>query len=264
MKNLKTFSTLIILTSTLLMSCNSAGGIILLKNADNLYASQAANYEVSSEHLVKMLETKSTFVLYMYSPYCATCVDVSNYFSEYSIKNPGQIIKINMTENYQSYSLLSSYDESIFPKDKIITPRVLFIKEGKLDTEMNPSKFDNYNLFKGTINSFSHTKTGYIFTQIESYNSLLSLNNDYLFFSYNSKNKDSSTIYNEKIYPLIRENTKLNYYICDTSFLQQEVISYISKDLNIDSIENIYFTNKNQVSNYLTSPELFTTFVNNI
>ena len=265
MNKIKSVLSLLLLSSISLTSCNQNTGIVLLKNADYIYASEKANaFETNPTHLVSLLKSKSTLVLYMYSPNCSSCIEVSDFFKTYSNSNHINYYKIDMVAYHLQYPILSDYDNTLFPSNYIVTPRVLFIKEGKLDVEMNPSKFDSYTLFKGTMNNFSQTKNGFIFSELVSYQNLLNLNKNYLFFSYNSGDETSSTIYNQNIYPLITSRTDMNFYILDTYKVTEECENYIKEDLNVSDINNVYFTNKNQVNNYLTSPDSFSDFILNI
>ena len=237
-----------------LTSCGSTNKIVIPQNLDIKLSNSYSAFEVDTEHLLNLFNNDHTFILYLYSPNCGYCNYVSGYFENISYKNYMTLYKYNVADNIATYPLLSEYDSSYFSKESAVTPRVLFIDNGDIYVEMNSTKFNDKNLFSSTLNAFSKIANNiYNFTSISSLEYILSLD-EYLLISYNS-NKDYK-VFNENIYPLFVDNPNKDFYIFDTSYLNETTTNYLKNELNISNIDNIYFTKEKLAKDYSESDNL--------
>ena len=266
MKNKSIFKLLPLFTICL-ASCSNTNAIIVPKNLDVIVGENALYYEVSTSSLLNLFNNKSTFVLYFYSPNCGICSDVSSYLNNEILNKSNSVIyKYNVVDNYNSYTLLSDFNEHYFPRDYISTPRIFFVKEGIITTEMNSSKFNNKNLFTSTFNSFVKCKNNlYSFANLTSYNYFISNYNNFTAISYNSSEMQSLTLFNNEIYSRLIQNKSNNFYfIFDTAFMTEEDKNSIKEDLNIEDLDNIFFYKEKHAYNYIDVLDNFNTLISGI
>lgn len=238
--NKKALLFLSVISSLLITSCGSANKIVVPRNFDYELGKTTKNgLDLNTQKVVDLFNSKGDFIFYMYEPNCSTCINSNTFLDKYIKSKNTLFYKLNLADNASTYNLLTDLNPDIFSKDKMYVPRLFFVENGEVTTEMASSKFNNDRLFSSSLNAFSTTsKNIFSFINLESYKTIKTYENPFI-ITYNSS---LSSLFNEDVYELLTKANG-NYYIVDTNLLSEETTSYIKSDLNVEDINNIYLYN---------------------
>lgn len=229
----------------LLSSCASnEDKIRLIDNYDIIFDSSNEPYiEIKAQNIIKKIENKESFCLYIYSSGCSFCQVSSENIKNISKNIPYTIYRYTLS--LSSYKLLSEYNSSIFPED-FSTPRMMMFKDGNFNIEINSNRLIKENLLKNSLSSFTYKTNIYTLTNLDSYQDFLNNNDSFLLFYYSSNNNLNYEIKNE-ISLLLDISNKTILYL-DAIDLNEELNDFINENINKTSYE--YFFTAYSNNNY--------------
>lgn len=233
----------------LLTSCSSNEDKIRLVQNYNIISENTVEpyIEIDEQNIISKIENKEAFYLYIYSTSCSYCKITSENITSISKNIPYTIYRY--TPSLSSYEVLFEYNSNIFPKN-LVTPRLLIIKNGKLQLEINTNRLIKENLLKNSLSTFTYHTNLYTLNNLNSFLSFASNNDSFLIYNYSSL-KPLDYNLKEEINSLLEKSNKPILYL-DSIDLEEELNQYINNNINKNSYDNFIITNySNNYSNYL-------------
>lgn len=190
---------LLIIFTASLASCSKNKNAIKAINNYNIIDSVSSDFKsniinLDSTSIISMINSDSSFLLFMYSDFCSSCKDVKDNLNEYFKNNKYTIYGFN-GDNPSEYVLLHDSLPEVFP-ERLSTPELKVIKDGKHVDSIQTSKLVNNRLIKSAINSFLYTSNIYTVTNEYTYKAFKNSFSEYEEIRYSSESK-------EKMKPLL-------------------------------------------------------------
>lgn len=255
MKKLLLFS--ILICPLALTSCGTNDSIRQITNYE-LTANEGLQAEITNlttTELINFLDAKLNFPLYFYSKNCGSCATVSGFVTTYISDHDAVIYGYDYGSNMSDYHLLNEYDPELFP-NRVVTPRMLIIKNGMLSVEINSSKYGSHHIFAKTVSHFVGKSSLYTLNKFETFNTFKNNFDSYFAFAYSSKNKDSLRLISQFLY-----EHSASYYdptlLLDIEKMSQCDIDSFTSFLGVGNFDDYCFYKKEDtnlfVSNYKNS-----------
>jgi len=200
--------------------------------------------EVSNIDLFSLINSNSTFALFLYSESCNYCESAKETLTIYANNNHFLIYSYEYVA--QAYSNLVDSFPSIFP-NQFSSPSLYLISEKSLTYSFDTKVLLSYSKFRPVADQ--HIFNSYIqtFSQQASFDYIVENQRDNFIFLYEDNNVESLTIFNDVIYPLVISQKKKYVTLLDKKKLNTDVFFSISEYYEIDEeTSNIaIYKNKN-------------------
>ena len=242
MKKLIFFSLLI--TPMLLTSCFGSESIYQITNYDLVANDDSDKYvqDLSTQELISFLDVGFEFPLYFYSKNCASCETVGEHIANYANQHKVLIYGYDYASNMANYHLLNEYDSELFPS-RVVTPRVLLIKDGELALNVHSSKFSSYRKFEKTLSVFLKRSNLYSLTAFDSFEYFTSEFDEFFAFAYKNSNKDSFTLITQLLYEEVSSFGK-PILLLDEEKMSQSDIDSFSNYIGVNDLSSYCFYKK--------------------
>ncbi len=214
---------IVLVALQLLTSCGKTNLPIYVKNGQLGVA--PSNYEnldisdyvipVNHANVIKLIESDSSFLLYLGNEYCASCHAFKPAFIEYIMTSRLLVYHYdNVVNGTGDFALLSNAYPDIFKTD-FVTPSLYFFKAGELRTkQIGNARMFNIATLRPIMEGLS------VITDIVSYHALDLVDDNWpkqtgVYLIYDRTNTRLTNFYNQSLFPYINEHK--------TSLIQLEV-----------------------------------------
>lgn len=220
-------------TLTLAIGCKAMDVPQLAKNVQLPLPKESYQFEDPSEYMIDvdasqiqlLLNSKSSFLLYIGNDYCSSCLEFKPAFLSYIIESNLLVYAFDNIVYHNQYADLRENNPNTFPEYPA-TPSLYFFKDGELRTRQNghARMFELSTLrpimksYADIINVNAIHDPNYVLTPEQM--------NDGVYFIYDRSNRDLRDFYNNKLFPhLVKLKRTLFQFEISINPLLQEAIT---------------------------------------
>ena len=150
--------------------------------------------EIDKGDLLKLIESGQQFVLEQYSPSCSHCKTLKPILDKYAIKSKKTVYTCDMFGLEEEEFMQYYHDPHPDIFSDYYTPRIQFIKEGKLTYEVNSAKFSSYNALKTIMDKHFFSSKIYMVQSEEEFTAYTEANKNYIAFMYDQDDEKSLSL----------------------------------------------------------------------
>lgn len=220
----------LILSSISLLACSN------IKNDGAIYNLKVANdlpVELEASSVDYLLDNHFSFTLLCYTSDCLTCIEAKNNIDQYIKESHSLIYEIEMNVRARNY--LIEEQSSLFSQSSTY-PVLFIINEGILNYTIRATDLTNYTSLTRKINNNLYDTTATYINDLESYQTYIRKNQNYLLFTYDSSSLTANSVFEKYIYPRLNNSNK-NICIIDKNTANSPLITLISDNYQL-SIES--------------------------
>jgi hypothetical protein len=158
--------------------------------------------EVASEEIGALIESSSSFAVYIGNEYCSNCNAFQPAFFEYIFETGMLVYHYDNVINGDDYDLLTAAYPDYFPTNPS-TPTLMFFKQGELRTlQKAATRMNDITTLRPIMESYAQVID---LPVIHDENTYAEMNHDGIYFVYDRNDEATVGFYNEHLVPLIVE-----------------------------------------------------------